>query len=124
MLPNLQLRDELRQQHPKVHLALTNLVVALEKAAESQGKRTLLGRDKSVRAFDNLLKRIGELITVMVREGHTRPSQSSSAILDQILVALERFAQAYPDWQAAYGLAHQVFEADRLKAVNLIDRVR
>lgn len=124
MLPNLQLRDELRQQHPKLHLALTNLIVALDKAVESQGKRTLLGRDKSVGAYDQLMKRFTDLITVMAAGGHIRPSMNSATILDKILVALEQFSQAYPDWQAAYGLAHQMLEVDRNRAVNIIDRIR
>jgi hypothetical protein len=94
---------------PNVFNAWTHVIPALASYAESQGKQSLLGRDKGEEAYRELIEKLKVLILGL----YSDKMLSRGASTDDCLLALVRslviYKGAFPNWSDAYSAGYKVF---------------
>jgi hypothetical protein len=94
---------------PNMANAWTHVVPALAKHAKSQGKRSLLGRDKGEAAYEKLEEKLYVAVLGLYGDGLLYRGASADECLLALLRSLVLFKEIYPNWPEAYSAAHTVF---------------
>jgi hypothetical protein len=107
-----------QRTYPHTFNALQNLVMAMADCLHNAGKKTWLGQDKGLVAFKQFEISLHDTLMAMVMDGVLSRGSRPSQCRQQLLSAVEAFAEAFPNWQDAYSFAYEYFinaqaEADR-----------
>lgn len=103
--PNLVLRSQMQEATPKVHAALSWLVPAMEDAAKKRGRKSFFGKDLGAEAEGKVLGHLAVAIRALYEDQLAGADSTSADLYARFFDSLSFFAQAYPNWPAAYQYA-------------------
>lgn len=120
-------RTELRQlwqEFPSSNFCMQNLLMAMDNAEKSFGKRTLFGKDKGLPAVEKFMESFKTTLNAMFEEEVLSKGQPPENVAAEFLERLENFAEAYPNWPDAYRFAASFFNAaNKANVMALIGEV-
>ena len=116
--------DQLRILTPHTFTALEKLVMAMAAVSKNAGKTSFFGRDKGQEAYSKFLFALKVTMQAMMLDGVTQESASTAEVLAALGVKLEKFVQAFPNWQDAYAFGNEFFNVARPSALATMDRLR
>ena len=99
----------LRSSEPNVFNAWTHVVPALSKYAKSEGKRSILGRDKGEKAYQQMIEKLHLVILGLYADGKLSRGANTHTCLMTLLRSLVVFKEAHPNWEDAYSAGVRVF---------------
>lgn len=119
------LRISMQQHIPHTFNAMQSLVMAMEAAYKSKGKRTLFGRDKEAEAQVKFYTALRGTLISLVLDGVLMESDSNEKALESIREVIKFFSSAYPNWPAAYKFAYEFFGyTNKTNSLAIIGRLR
>ncbi len=123
---NLAFQREIYQRRaPHTFNAMQGLVMAMEKAINSRGKKTLFGHDKGRISYEEFLEKLRATLRCLVLDGLLEESSDGATALEAMRGALQAFSGAFPNWPAAYQYAGEFFgDGNKANAIAVIQRLR
>ncbi|MCE9552030.1 MAG: tetratricopeptide repeat protein [Planctomycetes bacterium] len=94
---------------PNVSNAWTHVVPVLAKYANSEGKRSLFGRDKGEIAYRDLEEKLRLVVLGLYGDRLVSRGASTDECLLAVLRSLVSFKEVYPNWEDAYSAGYRVF---------------
>lgn len=118
-------RENYQRNAPHTFNSMQGLVMAMEKAINSRGKKTFFGHDKGRIAYEEFLEKLRATLRSLVLDGILEESADGATALDAMRGTLQAFAEAFPSWPAAYQYAGEFFgDSNRDNAIAVIQRLR
>lgn len=87
--------------------SLQHLVMAMADFANSRGKRSLFGHDKSLGAYRKFEEKLRDTVLALVVDGVIKRNSDAPIVIIALIDALNQFAEMYPNWQDAYAFAYE-----------------
>ena len=107
---------------PHTFNALQQLVVSMADFANSRGKKSFLGRDKSLATYKKFEDKFKDTLLAMVVDGVIERNASPTQARIRLIEAIEVFAAAFPNWQDAYAFANEFLVDSAVVAEDRIQR--
>ncbi len=101
--------SHLQNNAPHTFNALQHLVMSMAKVVKFRGKKSFLGRDKGLKSYKEFETKLRDLILSMVLDGIVERNSNPTEVRQKICTAIGQFADAFPNWQDAYGFAEEYF---------------
>ncbi|MFM0079750.1 hypothetical protein P0D72_12820 [Paraburkholderia sediminicola] len=97
---------------PKTFKAMQHLVMAMDDFAKSSGKKTWLGKDKSLKSMEKIAVNIGITIWAMRTDALVVPQSSVADVHRELREQISTFVKVFPRWADAYDVAVALFSAN------------
>lgn len=94
---------------PNVMNAWTHAVPALTRYSKRAGRHSIFGRDKTEKAYNDLLDKLHLVILGLYGDGVLLPGATVDGCLYFLVDSLVAFKRAYPNWQDGYSAANSLF---------------
>lgn len=105
--------------------AAEQLVMAMESVAKNAGKTSFFGKDKGAAAYMKFTECLRRMIVASILDGQSSESDTDPHVAGVIIMVLDKFSKAYPNWPLAYEFAGHFFsDANRANCLALIRRIR
>lgn len=114
---------ELQKKMPHTYNALQGLVMAIEKYHKRRFKTTWFGRDRGVKAFKKLQRKLADTLIALEMDGVTKRSNPSDDIRRKLVMSIGTFLSVYPNWPRARAYTEEFFLGDPSGAEALIRSV-
>lgn len=109
----------LQNAAPHTYTALEHLVMAMAEANKNQGKKSLFGVDKGLKAYRRFEEKLSDTLLALHLDGLVSRTAPAGEYRRQLAAALDVFSQAFPNWPDAYEFAYKIL-SDEERSNNLI----
>jgi hypothetical protein len=106
---NYDLAEAYRDRYPHTFGSLQHLVLTMAKVFNKRGKFTVLGKDKGLAAYKKFEEKLADTILAMVLDKIIQRNAAPSDVRENLIQALEEFANVFPNWQDAYAFGKEYF---------------
>jgi len=101
--------EEFHIQYPHTLHALQNLIMAIVDYQKNQGKFSLFGKDKGLKAYQKFMESVRDTRDAMIMDKVLNESASQSEFQGKLMENIIAFSTIYPNWQDAYKYAFEYF---------------
>ena len=117
---NKVLEDKLLNTHPHTFNSLTHLISAMADVYKNRGKKSLLGVDKGLKAYNKFESKLRDHLLAMTLDGLIQRNADCDryrrAVIDTMGLAMD----IWPNWQDSYEYASEFFLDNADQANDLI----
>ncbi len=119
---NWENAETYQARYPHTFNALQHLTMAMADYANRRGKKSILGRDKGLAAYKKFEDKFRDTLLAMVVDGVIARNAAAAEARRSLVEAIQMFEATFPNWQDAYGFAHEFLvespevAEDRIKA--------
>ena len=108
---------------PHTFNAVQHLVMSMAVVSKNQWKKSLFGRDKGLAAYKTFEEKLGDSVLAMVLDGAIERNAPASEVREKLILAIELFASAFPNWPDAYLFADSYFIGSATAAEDRISSI-
>jgi len=114
---------KLQENYPNSFKCLQLLVMVMADYVNRSGEKTLFGRDKGFKYYRKFKKILRRTLLALQEDGEIQDIKEASECFSQMLVVLDYFEQAFPNWQEAYDFAKTFFSQENEPAQSFLDEL-